>query len=156
MGNVTRDPQLKELPSQSVAAEFGLAVNRKYRTADGQEREETCFVDCTAFGKQAEVIEKYLEKGKPLFVQGRLKYDAWEDKQSGAKRSKLSVVVENFQFVGSRDGQGSFEGAAAQADKSQRSDRREPPEGETSTAGGRKRTRVNDGKPRLSQADIPF
>jgi single-strand DNA-binding protein len=116
MGNVTRDPQLKHLPTTTVV-DFGLAVNRRYRTSEGEDREETCFVDCAAFGKQAEVIAQYCQKGKPLFVQGRLKYDTWEPKGGGSKRSKLSVIVENFQFVGAKDGSGSFPGASAEADK---------------------------------------
>lgn len=116
MGNVTRDPQLKDLPSNTKVAEFGLAINRVYRTQGGEDREEVCFVDCAAFGKQADVIGQYCRKGKPLFVQGRLKYDTWEDK-SGGRRSKLSVIVENFQFIGARDGNGSFEGAAAEGEK---------------------------------------
>src|SRR5256885_4490135 len=132
MGNVTRDPQLKYLSNQTPVCEFGLATNRKYRTgpgangAAGEEREETCFVDCTAFGKQAEVLNLYVQKGKPLFVQGRLKYDAWEDKQ-GAKRSKLSVIVENFQFIGSRDGGGSFPGAAAETERQARASSADKP-----------------------------
>src|SRR5687767_4308784 len=130
MGNVTRDPQLRQLPSNTVVAEFGLACNRKYRTGDGEEREDVCFVDCTAFGKQAEVISQYCQKGKPIFVQGRLRYDSWDDKQSGAKRSKLTVVVEQFQFVGGRDGQGSYPGAAAEMDKGEGT--REPREGRES------------------------
>ena len=106
MGNLTRDPQLKYLPSQTAVAEFGLACNRKFRTANGEDREEVTFVDVTAFGKQAEVINQYMNKGKPIFIEGRLKYDQWEDKQGGGKRSKLTVVVDNFQFIGSRDGGG--------------------------------------------------
>jgi single-strand DNA-binding protein len=106
MGNLTRDPQLKYLPSQTAVAEFGLACNRKFRTANGEDREEVTFVDVTAFGKQAEVINQYMNKGKPIFIEGRLKYDTWEDKQGGGKRSKLTVVIENFQFVGGRDGGG--------------------------------------------------
>src|SRR5438270_3309463 len=115
MGNVTRDPQLKALPNGSQVVDFGLAVNRKYRSAAGEDKEETCFVDCAAFGKQAEVIHQYCQKGKPLFLEGRLKYETWEDK-AGAKRSKLSVIVEHFQFLGSRDGGGSFQGAAAETE----------------------------------------
>lgn len=117
LGNVTRDPQLKHLPSQTTVAEFGLATNRRYRTAEGEDREETCFVDCTAFGKQAEIIHQYCQKGRPLFVQGRLKYETWEPKGGTGKRSKLSVVVENFQLLGGRDGSGSFPGATAESDK---------------------------------------
>jgi single-strand DNA-binding protein len=106
MGNLTRDPQLKYLPSQTAVVEFGLAMNRKWKTPQGEERDEVCFVDCSAFGKQAEVINQYCTKGKQLFVEGRLKYDQWEDKQGGGKRSKMSVVVENFQFLGSPGGAG--------------------------------------------------
>src|SRR5215213_596170 len=102
IGNLTRDPQVKHLPSQTVVAEFGLATNRKYRTASGEDKEEVCFVDCSAFGKQAEVIGQFCQKGKTIFVEGRLKFDSWEDKVGGGKRSKVSVVVENFQFLGSR------------------------------------------------------
>jgi single-strand DNA-binding protein len=100
MGNLTRDPQVKHLPSQMVVAEFGLAVNRRYKTATGEDKEEVAFVDCTAFGRQAETISQYCTKGKPIFVEGRLKFDTWDDKQGNGKRSKLTVVVENFQFLG--------------------------------------------------------
>ena len=100
MGNLTRDPQVKHLPSQMVVAEFGLAVNRRYKTASGEDKEEVAFVDCTAFGRQAETISQYCTKGKPIFVEGRLKFDTWDDRQGGGRRSKLTVVVENFQFLG--------------------------------------------------------
>ena len=118
MGNLTRDPQLKYLPSQTPVAEFGLAINRKFRAATGEDREEVCFVDVSAFGKTAELINTYFQKGKPILVEGRLKYDTWEDKQGGGKRSKLTVVAESFQFVGGRDGGGSpgaDEGGAEQS-----------------------------------------
>jgi single-strand DNA-binding protein len=103
LGNLTRDPQLKFLPSQMQVVEFGLAMNHKYKTASGESREEVCFVDCAAFGRLAEIINQYCRKGRPLLVEGRLKYDTWEDKQGGGKRHKHSVVVENFQLLGSRD-----------------------------------------------------
>lgn len=104
LGNLTRDPQLRYIPaSNTPVVDFGLACNRKFKAANGEEREEVTFVDCSAFGKTAEVINQYCQKGKALFVQGRLKLDQWEDKQGGGKRSKLSVVVENFQFVGGRE-----------------------------------------------------
>ena len=111
MGNLTRDPQLKYLPSNTPVVEFGLATNRKWKDSNGQDREDVCFVECAAFGKQAEVINQYCQKGRPLLVEGRLKYDQWEDKQGGGKRSKLSVVVENFQLLGDRAG-GQTGGAA--------------------------------------------
>ena len=102
LGHLTRDPQIKPLPGGSSVVEFGVAVNRKYKTAGGEQRQEVTFVDCAAFGKQGEVIGKYLTKGKPIFLTGRLKLDSWE--KDGQKRSKISVVVEQFQFVGAREG----------------------------------------------------
>ncbi len=120
MGNLTRDPQLKYLPSQMAVVEFGLACNRKFRTAAGEDREEVTFVDITSFGKQAEVINQYFTKGKPIFIEGRLKYDSWEDKQGGGKRHKLSVVVDNFQFIGGRDGGGEGGGGGGGARGGQR------------------------------------
>ncbi len=99
MGNLTRDPQLSYLPSQTAVVEFGLAANRKYTGKDGSKKEDVCFIDCRAFGKQAETINKYLTKGKPLFLEGRLTFDTWTA-QDGTKRSKHRVTVENFQFIG--------------------------------------------------------
>jgi single-strand DNA-binding protein len=103
IGNLTRDPQIKHLPTNTTVADFGLAMSRRYKTQTGEDREEVCFIDCSAFGKQADVIGQYCKKGRPLFVEGRLKYDTWDDKMGGGRRSKVSVVVENFQFLGSRD-----------------------------------------------------
>src|SRR3954463_13877965 len=114
MGNLTRDPQMKYLPSQTAVVEFGLACNRKYKTQSGEQKEEVTFVDCTAFGRTGEVINQYFQKGKPIFIEGRLKYDQWEDKNGGGKRSKLAVVAENFQFIGSRDGAGGGGGGGGQ------------------------------------------
>ncbi len=106
MGNLTRDPQLSYLPSQTAVVEFSLATNRKYKKQDGSQGEEVCFTECKMFGKRAEVIHKYLHKGDPLFVEGRLKFDTWQA-QDGSKRSKLSVFVESFEFMGSDDQGGS-------------------------------------------------
>jgi len=103
LGNLTRDPILKTLPTQTQVCEFGLAVNRKFRTPQCEDRVDTAFVDCAAFGKTGEIISQYCAKGRSIFVEGRLRYDSWEDKQ-GAKHSKLSVVVETVQFLGTRDG----------------------------------------------------
>jgi single-strand DNA-binding protein len=99
MGNLTRDVQLKSTSGGQSVAEIGLALNRKYKTKDGQDREEVTYVDCECWGPRAEVISKYFSKGKPIFIEGRLKLDSWEDKD-GQKRSKLRVVVDDFQFVG--------------------------------------------------------
>lgn len=107
MGRLTRDPQLSYTPNQTAVVDFGLAVNRKWKGQDGSGREETCYVDCTSFGRQAETINKYLSKGRPVFVEGRLTFDSWTG-QDGTKRSKLKVTVENFQFL--PDGAGSDRG----------------------------------------------
>jgi len=100
MGNLTRDPQLSYLPSQTAIADFGMAVNRKWTGKDGAKNEDACFIDCQAFGKLGENINKYFSKGKPIFIEGRLKLDSWTA-QDGTKHSKHKVVVESFQFIGS-------------------------------------------------------
>ena len=105
MGNLTRDPQLSYLPSQTAVVDFGLAVNRRWTGKDGEKREETCFVDCTAFGRPAETINKYMSKGRPIFVEGRLSFNSWTA-QDGTKRSRLKVTVENFQFLGAPSAEG--------------------------------------------------
>jgi single-strand DNA-binding protein len=115
IGNLTRDPQLSYTPTQTAVVDFGLAVNRKWTGQDGASREETCFVDCRAFGKQAETINKFLTKGRPVFVEGRLTYDTWTA-QDGAKRSKHRVTVEGFQFLGGPGGpEGAGPGAGSRA-----------------------------------------
>jgi single-strand DNA-binding protein len=102
LGNLTRDVELRYSQSNLAIAKFGMAINRRVPSQGGGEpRESTCFVDLTAFGKQAETLGKYVSKGSPLFVEGRLEYSTWES-QDGGKRSKLEVIVENFQFLGSR------------------------------------------------------
>lgn len=101
MGNLTRDPELRVTPNGNSICKLGLATSRVYSTRDGERREETTFVDIDAFGKQAEVISKYMRKGRPIMIEGRLKLDQWES--DGQKRSKLGVILENFQFLGGRD-----------------------------------------------------
>jgi single-strand DNA-binding protein len=175
MGNLTRDPQLKHLPNNLVVAEFGLACNRRYRTAAGEDKEEVAFVDCAAFGRQAETIGQYCTKGKPLFIEGRLKYDSWEDKSGQGKRSKLTVTVENFQFIGAK-GDTEFPGdmfaAPSGSADARRSDRgssgAEAPgksadrwNGELPPEGTRKRKRGTARQPfgeekQFEEADIPF
>jgi single-strand DNA-binding protein len=98
LGNLTRDPQLSYTPNQTAVVDFGLAMNRKWTGQDGTQREETCFVDCRAFGRQAENINKYLTKGRLVFVEGRLTFDSWTA-QDGTKRSKHRITVESFQFM---------------------------------------------------------
>jgi single-strand DNA-binding protein len=109
-GNLTRDPELRYTPKGTAVARLGIACNRKWKSETGEMKEEVTFVDVDAFGKTAETIGQYLKKGRPILIEGRLRYDTWEDKQSGQKKSKLGVVLENFQFLDSGGGRG--EGAA--------------------------------------------
>ena len=98
MGNLTRPPEVKTLPSGNSVCEFGLAINRKFTTRDGDEREEVTYVELSCFGRGGEVIKQYCDKGSPLFVEGRLRYDSWQN-DKGEKRNRLSVIVDNFQFL---------------------------------------------------------
>lgn len=122
-GNLTRDPELRYTPKGTAVAKLGLAVNRSWTTETGEKREEATFVDVDAFGKQAEVISQYLRKGRSLLVEGRLRLETWDDKATGAKRSKLGVVLESFSFLdsGNRDGGGGApQAGAAPAPRPQR------------------------------------
>lgn len=112
MGNLTRDPELRYTPKGTAIARLGVAVNRRWTGEGGEQREETTFVDVDAFGKQAETLGQYMKKGRPIFIEGRLRLDSWEDKQTGQKRSKLGVVLENFQFLGSGQGRSEEAGEA--------------------------------------------
>jgi single-strand DNA-binding protein len=100
-GNLTRDPELRYTPKGLAIAKIGLAINRSWKTETGEAKEEVTFVDVDAFGKQAETIGQYLKKGRPILVEGRLRLDQWDDKQTGQKRNKLGVVLEGFQFLDS-------------------------------------------------------
>ena len=134
LGNLTRDPQLTYTPNQTAVVDFGLATDRKWTGQDGSAREETCFVDCRSFGRSAENINKYCQKGRPLLVEGRLTFDSWQA-QDGSKRSKLRVTVERFCFVGSAGGgAGHQEGAPA----------------------GQNRSDADSQVPAASDDDIPF
>ena len=106
IGNLTRDPELRVTPKGTAICSFGLAVNRQYRDESGTARDETTFVDIEAWGKQGELVSKYLTKGSPCMVEGRLRLDSWEDRNSGQKRSKLKVVLDNVQFLSARGGAG--------------------------------------------------
>jgi single-strand DNA-binding protein len=105
-GNMTRDPELRYLPKGTAVAQFGLAVNRTWKTESGESKEEVSFIDIEAFGRQAEVIAQYMRKGRPLLVEGRLKMDSWEDKTTHQKKSKLKVVLESFSFIDSKSPDG--------------------------------------------------
>ncbi len=121
MGNLTRDPEIKYTPKGTAIASFGLAVNRKYSTDGGEKREEVTFIDLDAFGRTAEVIGEYFKKGRPIYVEGRLKLDTWDDKQTGQKKSKLRVVVDSFEFLGGREdgGGGGSSNAAGEREYSE-------------------------------------
>ena len=151
MGNLTRDVELRHTQGGQALAKFGMAINRKY-SVNGEQKESTCFVDLTAWGKQAELLNQYLRKGSQLFVEGRLDYSTWES-QEGGKRSKLEVVVENFQFVGAPRGAnasgGGSGGAAPAGDEpgggERRAPARRPAQQEGATGGGE-----------VDYGDIPF
>ena len=102
LGNVTRDPEVRYTPKGSAVCDLGVAVNRSYTTDSGEKREEVTFVDVTLWGRTAEVASEYLKKGRPVFVEGRLQMDTWDDKQTGQKRTRLRVVADNMQLLGGR------------------------------------------------------
>ena len=118
LGNLTRDPEIRYTPKGTAVTELGMAVNRVYTAENGEKREETTFVDVTLWGRTAEIAGEYLKKGRPVFIEGRLQLDTWDDKTSGQKRSKLKVVGEGLQLIGSRPagsagGGGDEEGSSA-------------------------------------------
>lgn len=100
MGNLTRDPELRVTPKGTPICQFSLAINRQFKMDSGETREEVIYVDVEAWGKQGETIAKYMVKGRPLYVEGRLRLDQWEDKTTKEKRSRMKVVLEQFQFLG--------------------------------------------------------
>ena len=110
IGNLTRDPELRVTPKGTAICQFSLAVNRKFKDESGGEREEVTYVDIEAWSKQGETIAKYCTKGRPLFVEGRLRLDQWEDKTTKEKRSRMKVVLENFQFLGGGRSEGGAPG----------------------------------------------
>lgn len=142
MGRLTRDVELRYTASQQAVGNFGLAINRRWMGSDGQQHEEVTFVDCEVWGRQAETMNQYLAKGKPVFIEGRLKLDQWEDKEGG-KRSKIKVVVEDFRFIGSRE---ESEGGAPRA--SGRSESRRVPAAAAAAPDG--------GHEPIPEDDIPF
>ncbi len=106
IGNLTRDPEVRYTPKGTAVADIGMAMNRSFSSDGGERREETTFVDVTLWGKQAEVVGEYLKKGNPLYIEGRLQMDSWEDKNTGQKRTKLKVVGDRFQFMGGGNNDG--------------------------------------------------
>ena len=120
VGNLTRDPEVRYTPSQTAVTDIGLAVNRQwFDKATNSRKEDVSFIDVTLWGRQAEVAGEYLSKGRQVLIEGRLQMDTWEDKESGQKRSKLKVIGESMQMLGSRgDGQSSGGGAAPRQSQS--------------------------------------
>ncbi len=132
MGNLTRDPEVRYTPKGTAVCEIGLAINRYFSGESGDKREETTFVDVTLWGRTAEIAGEYLKKGRPVFIEGRLQLDTWDDKTSGQKRSKLKVVGEGMQLIGARDsGGGGGGGRGSMPDEME-----EPPRGRSSSGGG--------------------
>lgn len=106
IGNLTRDPEVKYTPKGTAVAEIAIAINRNYTGADGQKKEEVTFIDVTLWERLAEIAGEYLKKGRPVFIEGRLQLDTWDDKATGQKRSRLRVRAEQMQLLGSREGGG--------------------------------------------------
>ena len=127
LGNLTRDPEVRYTPKGTAVTELGMAVNRVYSGENGEKREETTFVDVTLWGRTAEIAGEYLKKGRPVFIEGRLQLDTWDDKQSGQKRSKLKVVGEGLQLLGGRPGGGSGGGGDEEGGPPRSSSRPAPP-----------------------------
>src|SRR6266850_7585953 len=121
LGNLTRDPEVRYTPKGSAVCDLGLAVNRQYTLDSGEKREEVTFVDVVLWARLAEIAGEYLKKGRPVFIEGRLQLDTWDDKTSGQKRSKLRVIGETMQLLGSRPGGSSGGGEAADEERPARS-----------------------------------
>ena len=113
LGNLTRDPELRYTPKGMAIAKVGLAINRNWTSEGGEKKEEVTFVDVDIFGRTAENVAQYMKKGRPIMIEGRLRLDQWDDKQTGQKRSRLGVVAETVQFLGSPTGGGGDGGEAA-------------------------------------------
>jgi single-strand DNA-binding protein len=147
IGNLTRDPELRVTPKGTAICQFGIAVNRQFKDESGATRDETTFVDIEAWGKQGELVSKYLSKGSLAMVEGRLKLDQWEDKQTGQKRNKMKVVLDNVQFLSSRSsGGGSGGGGQAAA----------APEGEPGQAPARPARPAAPAGQEAPDEDVPF
>ncbi len=130
IGNLTRDPELRYTPKGTAVADIGLAINRVWNNEQGQRQEETTFVDVTLWGRQAELAQQYLSKGRGAYIEGRLQLDTWDDKQTGQKRSKLKVVGENLQFLpDGKGGAGGSGGGGQQATSRPAPQRSGPPQG---------------------------
>jgi single-strand DNA-binding protein len=161
IGNLTRDPEIKYTPKGTAIADIGLAVNRNYTTESGEKREEVTFIDVTLWGRTAEIVGEYCKKGRPLFVEGRLQLDQWDDKQTGQKRSKLKVVGDNIQLLGGREG-GAGGGGGQPGGGGGDYEERPPSGGSGGGGGGFKKSPPPQRKPPVdpdldaAEDDIPF
>lgn len=147
VGNITRDIELRHTGNNQPLAKFGIACNRRWRSADGEQRDEVMFIDCEAWGKTAEMINQYFSKGRPILIEGRLKLDQWEDKETKAKRSKHVVVIEGFSFVDSKPGGNAEGGASNRAPRPAAAPSGAPAQGGSDEWGG---------KGPMGEEDIPF
>lgn len=145
VGNLTKDPELSFTASNTAVCKFGIATNRKWRDREGNDREDTCFIDCTLFGRSAETFKKYMNKGREVMVEGRLQLNQWTT-QEGDKRSRHQVFVENFTFVGGGGGQGGGQGGGGES----RNESRGPAPVAAQAGGG------FDSPPAPTDEDIPF
>jgi single-strand DNA-binding protein len=134
LGNLTRDPEVRYTPKGSAVCDLGLAVNRQYTLDSGEKREEVTYVDVVLWSRLAEIAGEYLKKGRPVFIEGRLQMDSWEDKQSGQKRTKLRVIGETMQLLGSRPAGGATAEAGGDEDRQSRSGGRPAPPPKTAAA----------------------
>ena len=148
VGNCTRDPEVRYTPKGTAVTDLGLAMNRYYSSDGGEKREETTFVDVTLWGRQAEVAGEYLKKGRPVYIEGRLQMDSWDDKNSGQKRTKLKVVGEQMQLLGGREGGGGG-GSSQQGNTTDSA----PPQQEQQGGGGNDGAQFTSGD---DDDDIPF
>jgi len=153
MGNFTRDPELRFLPNNTAVCDIGLAVNDRYQNkSTGQWEDRPNFVDCTAFGRTAENISKFFGKGRPIFIEGKLRFEQWEDRQSGQKRSKLKVVIDTWQFVDSKDNANASGGGSSNQGSSGYGNRQS-----TDNDGGNwEDTGGGGGHEAVDEEDIPF
>jgi single-strand DNA-binding protein len=146
-GNLTRDPELRYTPKGTAVVKIGLAVNRNFTGDNGEKKEEVSFIDVEAWGRQAELISQYMRKGRPLLLEGRLKQDTWEDKNTHQKQSKLKVVLESFTFIDSRGG-GEQPGGAPPPDASRPRAQSSPSPGNAADPGSE--------PPPGEEDDVPF
>jgi single-strand DNA-binding protein len=152
LGNLTRDVEIRAMPSGLSVGSFSVAVNERYKDREGNWQERATFIDCEIFGARAEAMAKYLSKGSPVFLEGRLRLDQWEDKNGGGKRSKLKVVCENFEFVGGgQGGEGRGQGSGGGGGYA-----RSNAGGAGGAAGGGGRSSQAYDEPAIDHDDIPF